>query len=91
MFSETAEDYCGKKLKAVRAKFYLKCVLGVLLAINGYLSHWGPWPWPTNFNLLIFSVVFYHAASWWYGRLEVIPKAEGTMVTTPLCRSASTR
>ena len=39
------------------------------MAINGYLSHFGPWKWPNNYYFLIFSVIFYYAASTYYSRL----------------------
>jgi len=70
----------SKKCSSVSWRFYIKCVLGILLAINGYLSHWGPWTWPGNFNLLIFSVIFYNIASYIYAKLSVIDGAQGSMV-----------
>jgi hypothetical protein len=72
MFTETAEDYLSKRLKGSWRRFIFKAILGFLLFINGYLSHWGPWTWPNNYYIILFSVVFYHAASYLYSHLTGI-------------------
>lgn len=90
VFTEAAEDMLGRKWKANRNKFYIKCLLGVLLFLNGYLSHWGPWPWPSNYYFLIFSVVFYHSASYVYGRQSPVKNAEGNTVQSMRHRWGST-
>lgn len=50
------------------------------MAINAYLSHFGPWVWPTNFYFLVFSVCFFFAASTLYARLGDINSSEGSKV-----------
>ena len=55
-------------------------MLGVLLFINGYLSHWGPWPWPSNYYIIAFSVVFYYTASYAYEYLTGISQTKGKFV-----------
>lgn len=50
------------------------------MAINAYLSHFGPWTWPGNYYFLIFSVIFFFLASTWYSRLGDIPSGEGSKV-----------
>jgi hypothetical protein len=55
-------------------------VLGVLLAINAYLSHFGPWVWPKNYYFLIFSVIFFVIASNYYGKLGDIPAGDGSKI-----------
>lgn len=80
MLTESAESYLNDKFGSIRWRFYVKCVLGVLLAINGYLSHWGPWPWPSSYNLFIFSVIFYNIGSYIYAKLSVIEGPQGNMV-----------
>lgn len=86
IFSETAEEYLGKKGKVARGRFIIKALLGILLFINGYLSHWGPWPWPTNYYLIAFSVVFYHIASFFYEKVSGIPQTQGRFVQLLLFR-----
>ena len=80
MLTESAEERLSKKGKISRNKFWFKAVLGVLLFINGYLSHWGPWPWPSNYYLILFSVVFYHVGSYLYEWLSLIAQTEGKLV-----------
>jgi hypothetical protein len=81
VFTETAEDYLSKKLKSSWRRFTFKAILGVLLFINGYLSHWGPWTWPNNYYIIAFSVVFYHVASYIYGNLTGIDNTSGNFVS----------
>jgi hypothetical protein len=50
------------------------------MAINAYLSHFGPWTWPSNFYFLIFSVVFFFSASSFYNRLGDINYNVGSKV-----------
>ena len=76
-FTDSAEEYLSAHLQKSWRRFAFKALLGVLLFINGYLSHWGPWPWPNNYYLIAFSVVFYHVASYLYGRLTGISNADG--------------
>ena len=81
VFTETTEDYLSKKLKTSYRRFAFKSILGTLLFINAYLSHWGPWPWPTNYNFLLFSIVFYHVAGFVYSNLNGINNVEGNLVS----------
>lgn len=80
MFTESAEEHLGRKGKVSRGRFLFKAVLGVLLFINGYLSHWGPWPWPSNYYIIAFSVVFYYTASYAYEWLSGINLTKGKFV-----------
>ena len=80
----------AKNAQPVKTKLYLRLVLGVLVAINAYLSHWGPWKWPSNYYFLIFTVVFYYAASLAYEKLMMVNSSEGSMVINGLFRLAST-
>jgi predicted membrane channel-forming protein YqfA (hemolysin III family) len=80
VFTETAEEVLPKKWKANRVPFYVKCLLGTLLFVNGYLSHWGPWPWPSNYYFLIFSVIFYHVGTYFYSAQSPVSNAEGNTV-----------
>jgi predicted membrane channel-forming protein YqfA (hemolysin III family) len=89
VFTEYAEDFLPKRWKPVRTQFYIKCVLGVLLFINGYLSHWGPWPWPSNYYFLIFSIVFYHLGTYLYGLQSPVKNAEGNTVSIDTRRLGS--
>jgi hypothetical protein len=50
------------------------------MAINAYLSHFGPWTWPGNFYFLTFSVIFFIIASSVYGYLGDIESNEGSKV-----------
>jgi hypothetical protein len=50
------------------------------MAINAYLSHFGPWTWPNNFYFLIFSVIFFFGASTYYSKLGDIPSGDGSKV-----------
>ncbi len=50
------------------------------MAINAYLSHFGPWTWPSNFYFLIFSVIFFFCASTYYSKLGDINTSEGSKV-----------
>lgn len=80
IFNEATEDYLSEEYSTVNRKFYLRCVLGVLLAVNGYLSHFGPWTWPGNYYFLVFSVIFYYIGSSLYSRLGDVSGSEGTKV-----------
>jgi predicted membrane channel-forming protein YqfA (hemolysin III family) len=91
VFTEYAEEWLPKKWQLVRTQFYIKCLLGVLLFLNGYLSHWGPWPWPSNYYFLIFSVVFYHVATHFYGLQTPVKNHEGNTVVLVPCRSVFSR
>jgi uncharacterized membrane protein YesL len=64
--NETAENYLTKTYKRINTLFYIKCVLGVLLTFNIYLSHWYPIPWPKSYFLYAGCVIFYYAASYYY-------------------------
>ena len=81
VFSESTDDYMLKKHSPVRRNFYVKCVLGPLLALNAYLSHWGPMKWPHNETFLIFSIVFYYAVTYIYNSLDAVKNSDGAMVT----------
>lgn len=50
------------------------------MAVNAYLSHFGPWTWPSNYYFLIFSVIFFFGASSIYSYLGDIKSGEGTKV-----------
>jgi hypothetical protein len=91
IFTETVVEGLEKKWKSDNRRFYIKSLLGVLLLINGYLCHWGPWPWPDNFNFLVFSVIFYHAATYIYALQSPVSNAEGSTVSNGLYRSENTR
>ena len=65
-FTETAEEYLSSKLKTSWRRFLIKSLLGIILFVNGYLSHWGPWPWPSNYYLILSSIVIYHVGSLLY-------------------------
>lgn len=80
IFTETTSDYLEKHYSSSNTKFYIRCVLGVLMAINAYLSHFGPWTWPSNYNFLIFSVIFFFVASTIYAKLGDISSGEGNKV-----------
>lgn len=86
---ETAENFLNANFKRVNRLFYIKCILGVLLTFNIYLSHWYPIPWPKSYFLYIFCVVFYYAASYYYESLDIIPKSKGGFVDLSLFRSES--
>ena len=75
IFTEYSEDFLSKKWKVERTRFFIKCFIGVLLFVNGYLSHWGPWPWPTNYHFLIFSVFFYHLGTHFYSKQSPVKNA----------------
>lgn len=81
VFTETSEDYLSKKLKGSLRRFAFKSILGTLLFINAYLSHWGPWTWPNNYYILAFSVVFYHVAGFIYVNLNGINNTDGSLVS----------
>ena len=89
MLTESAEESLCKRGKPSRGRFWLKAVLGVLLFINGYLSHWGPWYWPANYYILLFSVIFYYSASYIYEHLSGIAQTDGKFVPMPLLRSVT--
>lgn len=80
MFTETAEDHLEQNYTWLQKHFLIKCVLGILLAVNAYLSHWGPWPWPKNYNYIVFSIIFYHIGSYVYEKLNTVKTSEGKMV-----------
>jgi hypothetical protein len=90
IFSETAEDHLSKRLKGSWRRFTFKAILGLLLFINGYLSHWGPWTWPNNYYLLAFSVLFYHLASHLYALATGVSNTDGNFVITSRRRWATT-
>ena len=81
IFTETAEDYLSSKLKGSWSRFLIKFLLGFLLFANAYLSHWGPWPWPSNYYFLAFSVVFYHVGSYLYELASGIKSGESNFVS----------
>ena len=68
----------------------MKCIIGTLLAVNVYLSHWGPWRWPSNYYILLFSVIFYYVASTIYAKLSPVDNTEGNLVLFILFRLANT-
>lgn len=80
VFSNSTDDYLLGKYSPVRRNFYIKCLLGPLLALNAYLSHWGPIKWPANETFLYFSIAFYYIVTFIYNRLDAVPKSEGSMV-----------
>lgn len=69
IFTDTTQECLDERYSTVKTKFYIRCVLGFLMAINGYLSHFGPWRWPDNYYFLIFSVIFYYISSSYYSKL----------------------
>lgn len=81
VFVESTDEYLSQSYSRLYRKFYIQFFLGILLAINGYYSHWGPWPWPHNYYFLIFSVIFYEVASRIYCYFNDIDKNIGTKVT----------
>lgn len=80
IFVETTNEHLGGSYSSINYKFYIKCILGVLMAINAYWSHFGPWTWPGNFYFLIFSVIFFFGASSLYGYLGDIKAGDGSKV-----------
>lgn len=80
VFTESAETYLSKKFKQSRKKFFVKGLIGVLLLINAYLSHWGPWKWPTNYYLIVFSIIFYHFGAHVFKLFSGINNLEGNHV-----------
>jgi hypothetical protein len=58
----------------------INSILGITMAINAYLSHFGPWIWPSNFYFLIFSVLFFLDASSFYNKLGDINSNECSKV-----------
>lgn len=80
VFTETTDEFLHDKYNKIHSKFYIKSVLGILLAINAYMSHWGPWPWPQNYNLICFSIIFYYVASTIYSHLNDIDQSTGNKV-----------
>lgn len=91
VFSDVTDEYLKTQFAKSSRIFYIKCVIGALLTFNVWLSHWYPLPWPRNYYLLIFCVVFYYAASYYFESLDVVRKSEGGLVSCFSCRSASTR
>jgi hypothetical protein len=86
-FTESTQEFLDKENKPVHGKFVLKCILGTLLAVNAYLSHWGPWKWPANYYIILFSVIFYYLASTFYSKLNPVDNTNGNPVISLLCRS----
>ena len=68
-------------MKKSYRRFTFKSILGTLLFINAYLSHWGPWTWPGNYYILAFSVVFYHVAGFIFVNLNGINNTDGNLVS----------
>lgn len=60
--------------------FFIKCILGVLLTINVWLSHWYPLPWPKNYYLIVGCVIFYYVASYYFESLDRVKKTTGKLV-----------
>ena len=79
VFVESSEDYLEDRYSWRPKNFYIKFVLGTLLAINAYLSHWG-WPWPQSYNYIVFSIFFYYIASYIFEKLNTISPSEGKMI-----------
>lgn len=79
-FSELTEDYLKAQYPKSHRVFVTKCIVGVLLAFNVWLSHWYPLAWPANYWLLVFCVVFYYAASYYFESLDIVKKNEGGLV-----------
>ena len=88
--NDAADTYLSSNLIRSNRILYIKCVLGVLLTINIYLSHWYPMPWPKSYYLIVFCVVFYYVASYYYESLDIISKSKGGLVRMHSHRSAST-
>lgn len=84
VFCESAEDYLQENYSWRSTNFIFKTILGVLLAVNAYLSHWG-WPWPQSYNYIFFSIFFYHGASFIFERINTIKPNDGKMVFLSLC------
>lgn len=80
IFVETTEEFLSKNHSSVNRKLLIRSILGILMAINAYLSHFGPWTWPHNYYFLIFSVIFYFGASTYYAKLGDIQASEGNKV-----------
>lgn len=70
IFTQSAEEYLSKKFRSSWRRFILKCLICILLAVNGYLVQWGPFPIPSGYYFVVFSVIFYHVGSWIYQKLN---------------------
>lgn len=79
-FTESTQEFLEKDNKPIHGRFALRCVLGTLLGVNAYLSHWGPWKWPNNYYIILFSVIFYYVVSTVYAKLSPVDNAEGNPV-----------
>ena len=81
VFNEITDDYLKAQFRKSNRIFLVKCVIGLLLTINVWLSHWYPLPWPRNYYLLVLCVVFYYAARYYYESLDIVKKHEGGFVS----------
>jgi uncharacterized membrane protein YesL len=79
-FNELTGEYLKDRFPSSNRIFKIKCLIGLLLTINVYVSHWYPLPWPKNYWLLVFCVVFYYIASFYFESLDVVNKSEGGLV-----------
>jgi hypothetical protein len=76
----------SKRFKKSWRRYSIKALIGVILLINGYLSHWGPWRWPNNYYIIAVSVVIYHVGSYLYDYLSGVSNTEGNLVYFRLFR-----
>jgi hypothetical protein len=79
-FNDLTDEYLKAQFKKSSNTFILKCIIGLLLTINVWVSHWYPLPWPRNYYLLVGCVLFYYVASWYFERLDIVKKSEGGFV-----------
>ena len=79
-FNDITDEYLKAQFHKSNRIFVIKCVIGLLLSINVWLSHWYPLPWPKNYYLLVFCVVFYYAGSYYFESLDIVKKNEGGFV-----------
>jgi hypothetical protein len=70
IFTQSAEEHLSKKFKSSWRRFIFKFIICILLAVNGYLVQWGPFPIPSGYYFVVFSVIFYHVGSWIYQKLS---------------------
>lgn len=90
VFEEATTEHLDANYEKFQGRFWFKCILGTLLAINAYLSHWGPIPWPKNYWQLVFSIVFYQIGSYVYSQIGVIVATDGNQIGEYLFNKAKT-
>jgi hypothetical protein len=90
IFTQSAEEFLSKRFKTSWRRFILKCIICILLAVNGYLVQWGPFSLPSGYYFVLFSVIFYHLGSWIYERLNDDKGGDVSLVVISRCRLAIT-